>query len=55
MQTYKIIANVQQYSQIKIKNLSATSILFVGICKDFTYPESKLKQLIPYLLEIFII
>jgi len=55
MQTYKIIGNVQQYRQIKIKYLSATCTYFVSISKDFTHPESKQKQDIQYLLEIFII
>ena len=55
MQTYKIIGNVQQYRQIKIKYLSATCTYLISICRDFTHPESKQKQHIPYLLEIFII
>jgi len=54
MQTYKIIANVQQYSLIKIKYLSATCTYFVGICKDFSYPESKLKHLIPQILIVYL-
>lgn len=55
MQTYKNIIKIQQYRQIKINYLSATCTYFVSICTDFTHPESKQKQHIPYLLEIFIV
>jgi len=43
MQTYKIIANVQQHRPIKIKFLSARQTYFTTYCEVFTQPESKQK------------